>query len=273
MRNSKYINNIIFTSSILFSLGLANYISSQSTKPPIFISRQNSSINFDKKVWDLFHFGQKRLISSLYWIATILESDVEHYKKKDLNSWMFLRFETITFLEPKFLETYTFGGPYLSIIKDDIPGASLIYQKGLEHYPSNYQLLKNAAFHFHFEAEDYVTAARVLKLLKAQPNVNPLLLTSLARIESSQGNLDNAFIVLSEIYNQLKVKNNPLAYKILSNLYAIKAEKDLECLNLEKNNCNHTDLSGNKYFKNNLGKYVALESWSPYRIKKKAAQN
>ena len=196
MRNSKHITDIIFFLILITCLSTAFGISKNTHVPIIVVSKQDSSINIDKKTWDFFHLGQKRLISSLYWIATILESDVEHYKEKDLNSWMFLRFETISILEPMFLETYTFGGPYLSIIKDDLEGAGIIYKKGLKTYPNNYSLLKNAAFHFYFEAEDYQEAEKVYQALRKHPELNPVILTSFARLRSSQGDLRDAFNIL-----------------------------------------------------------------------------
>lgn len=123
MQISKQASNIISCISIFFLLYLAFYTSKKVSPPILFISKQQSSLNVSESIVENFNIGQKRLISSLLWISTILESDQEHYKNKDLNSWMFLRFKTISFLEPKFYEAYNFGGPYLSIIKNDLAGA------------------------------------------------------------------------------------------------------------------------------------------------------
>ncbi len=269
IRNSKHLSNLLLIFTATMGLVFCNIVTRDFEKPFIFISKQNSSVNLDKKFLNYFHLGQKRLISALFWVSTILESDVEHYKGKDLNSWMFLRFETISLLDPNFLETYSFGGPYLSIIKDDIEGASQIYKKGIAIYPQNYQLLKNAAFHFHFEAENYIESYKVLNLLKKIPNINPSVLSSLARIESSKGNLESAFTLLLDIYNQLKEKNNPLAEKIFNDLYSIKAEQDLNCLNSLSSECKKTDLLGQSYIKRADGKYYAVKQWLPYKIKKR----
>ena len=269
MLNSKHLSNSILIFSSIIGIILCNVINKNSEKPFIFVSKQNSSMNLDNKVFNYFHFGQKRLISSLLWVATILESDIEHYKGKNLNSWMFLRFDTISKLEPKFLETYNFGGPYLSIIKDDISGASKIYKSGLLIYPNNYQLLKNSAYHFYFEAMEYDFAKFVFNKLKNHPEVNPLLLTSLARIESSQGNIEDSFQVLWSIYLQIKDKNNDLAAKIYTFLYSIRAESDLECLNKNGKNCYKKDFNGDGYLVDKNGKYFSKQSWIPFRIKKK----
>lgn len=266
---SKQFTNKIYLVSIVVSLSLSFWASSKSIKPPFFISKQQESLNINFSFWKYFHLGQKRLISSWLWVATILESDIEHYKEKDLNSWMFLRFKTISLLEPLFLETYNFGGTYLSIIKDDLSGASYIYKKGLQLYPDNYSLLKNAAFHFHFEVEDYKESFKILNSLKKYSYLNPSLLSALARIHSQNGNLEDSFKVLYEMYTNMNAKNNPLSVKIFEHLYAIRAELDLDCLNKNQINCNSIDLEGNKYNKNFLGHFEARKKWIPFRAKKR----
>jgi len=138
----------------------------------MFVSKQDSSINFNNNLYAYLNAGLKRFISSSIWISTILESDVEHYKSKDLNSWMYLRFNSISLLEPQFIENYRFGGVYLSIIKDDIVGASKLYRQGLAVYPDDYSLIKNASFHFYFEAKDVQSA---YPLLKSSKNIQQII--------------------------------------------------------------------------------------------------
>lgn len=269
MHISKHLNDALLIILTLLCLSGSHFFSSKNEKPRMSVTKQQSSFNIDDKFWSLFHLGQKRFISSLYWISTIIESDHDHYKGKDLNSWMFLRFRTISILEPKFYETYNFGGLYLSIIKDDLEGASYLYNKGIEIYPSDINLLKNASFHFYFEVQDYKSSYFVLKKLQAIPNVNPMLLSSLARIESQNGNLEDAFAILNESYMNLKTRNEFLSQKIFSQLYAIRAEIDIKCLNSGNSRCRRIDLEGKYYTKGVDGKYKALREWSPYRIREK----
>lgn len=267
MINSKHINNILISTLIFVCLFWASKSVQTFQPPPLFISKQDSSINLNKNIWKYFHLGQKRLISSLYWTATIIESDIQHYNQKDLNSWMFLRFDTIAMLEPKFLTNYTFGGPYLSIVKDDLEGASILYKKGIEQYPNNVSLLKNAAFHFFYEARDFKEAKSVYLRIRKIPNINPAFLNALARIESNQGNLDQAFLIIKDVYDNFKSKKNPLSEILHDQLYAIRAEIDLKCLNEKQSVCNKIDFNGNKYIKKNDNTFIAVESWIPFRIK------
>ena len=139
----------------------SNYFRKSIKKPPLTINMQDSSININKYLLDLFSFGQKRLITSILWVHTLMESDNSIYKKKDNNSWMFLRFDTITHLDPNFYEAYYYGGQYLSIIKDDDIGAKIIYEKGLEHYPDKFWLQFHAAFHYLTEIKDIKKAYKI----------------------------------------------------------------------------------------------------------------
>ncbi len=209
------------------------------------------------------------MISSTLWISTILESDHDHYKKKDLNSWMFLRFKSISNLEPLFYENYLFGGTYLSIIKDDLEGASLIYDKGLSFYGNDFALLRDAGFHYYFEVQNYPRAYQIYSKLKNNPRTSAIIISSLARLEKSQGNIEGAYELLLNRYSQLSDKNSFLAEKLRSHLYALKAELDLSCLNgSEKKSCDTVDFFGNKYQRKN-GPYEAIKPWEPFKIKTK----
>lgn len=252
---------------IIFLLFITREIQNRFQKPSFFVSKQSSSVNLNPKLISITSLGHKRLISSLFWIFTILESDHEHYKKKDLNSWMFLRFKFISELDPHFLQAYTFGGLYLSIIKDDIPGATEIYHKGLLLFPQNKELIKDAFYHFYFQANEKEFARNLLKKNLELIKKETLLLSLLARHESSAGNLDLAYNILVNRLATLN-ENSPLYKKIRASLYAIKAEKDLLCLNKSKENskCDKFDFYGEKYLFNN-NEYYTSKKWEPFKTK------
>lgn len=266
MKLSKSISNIMGVGFVLLGLSGAFLISRTNEKPTLFITKQQSGFNIDNNFFSLFNMGQKRLYSSLLWVATILESDQEHYKGKDLNSWMYLRFLSISNLEPKFLMTYTFGGPYLSIIKDDLEGASVIYDKGLTLFPDNGKLINNAAFHYQFEKIDHNKSYKLYQKLNQLSPTNLTVISQFARLESERGNLENAFVLLSNLYKEQTDKNSALAKKIHSFLYSIKSEIDLTCLNGNKANCATVDLDNEEYVK--VGqKFKAKKTWIPFRTK------
>ena len=81
------------TNSILITLASGFFLSSiylnHITEPPKFeVSKQPSAINIKNTFIRLFAIGNKRLISNVLWTQTLLESDLEHYNKRDLTSWM-----------------------------------------------------------------------------------------------------------------------------------------------------------------------------------------
>jgi hypothetical protein len=265
MKLSKYISSSIYVVVIILALSGAFVISKKNEKPLLFISKQQSSFNLNENIFLYFNLGQKRLISSLYWVATILDSDVDHYKQRDLNSWMFIRFNTISLLEPKFYENYNFGGPYLSIIKDDLAGADVIYDKGLAIYPDDYSLLLNSGFHYYFEQKNLVKAYPILNKLKNNTKAPQYIISALARIESDRGNLADSLVILTEYQSRFD-KSSILWQKIDNQIYSVKAELDLECLNQNKMNCSKSDHNGILYILKNK-KYYAAQSWIPYRPK------
>ena len=269
MKLSKYLRDIIGVGFIGVALSGAYFVSRTIQVPPMVITKQQSSLNVDTNFLKYLNLGQSRLYSSLFWIATILESDHDHYKGKNLNSWMYLRFLTISNLEPKFLTTYTFGAPYLSIIKDDLEGASNLYDIGLKLYPNEFDLLSNAAFHYRFEKKDYQKSYDLYKRLSRFTQAKLPQFSSLARLEADQGNLDAAFNLLKNLYDQQKDKDSFLAKKIWSFLYSIRAEQDLKCLNNLAKNCRDHDLNNNLYIKKSDNLYYAKEQWVPYRSQRK----
>lgn len=245
-----------------------NWLNSYLEKPKLVVSKQATALNFSKDLYDITSMGNRRLISSIMWVQTLLESDIDHYKKNDLNSWMFVRFDHITKLEPKFLAAYRFGGQYLSIIKDDDLGAEEIYDRGLEYYPNNYDLNFNAAFHYLFELGKTEKALKSYKQIQFHPDAPPYLPSFTARLERKQGrSLEDVFNILKESY--LKSPQDSPQRKYLRNqLYSIKAEIDLNCLN--DNNamgCSKVDLDQNPYVYEG-GKYRAQKDWIPFKFKK-----
>ncbi|MGZ3810010.1 MAG: hypothetical protein ACXVCE_18140, partial [Bacteriovorax sp.] len=104
MKNSVLIQKIYLPLLSGLFLVAAYFVNINNEKPLMFISKQDQSINVNTSLITYVNLGLKRLISSSLWISTIIESDIEHYKKKDLNSWMFLRFNSIAELEPDFYE-------------------------------------------------------------------------------------------------------------------------------------------------------------------------
>ncbi|MBH47639.1 MAG: hypothetical protein CME71_05670 [Halobacteriovorax sp.] len=239
-------------------------------KPPL-VNKENTSINLKPILYQTFTLGYSRLLSSTLWIATLLESDIEHYKGKK-NSWMYYRFLAISKLEPRFYQNYLFGGQYLSIIKDDIFGADHIYSLGLKLYPADFKLNYHAGFNAAFEIGDYSLALKYYNSIYDLPEVQtkyPSLLSIINKLRLSSGQLN-----LKEVFDLMLLSRqnstNEAVNKSLDHyLYSIKAELDLICLNSRAtDNCSKHDYFGETYKRTPDGNWRAQKEWVPYRLKK-----
>lgn len=260
----KFSNNILQIILIIIFLFLSNLTTNSFSKPKIQISKQDSAFNLNPQFVDFFSLGYRRFITAFVWVSTILESDHEHYKIKDSNSWMFLRFDLISKLDPFFYENYLFGGQYLSIIKDDDIGAQIIFERGLSKYPDQYELLLHAGFHYLYELKDYEKAIPIYNKLQNFPELPRHIRSVYARLSASKNDYDVAFSIVYDLY----FKNRHVEFfekRYRNFLYAIKAEKDLTCLNSHEPNCGTKDFDGNPYILKN-GKFYALKEWIPFRF-------
>lgn len=257
---------IILFSAILFFV-IAGTLHNSQQKPVLNLTKQDTSLNVNRNFLLFLNVGNKRLLADLLWIQTLLESDEAHYSKKDLNSWMYLRFLSIATLDPKFYENYLFGGMYLSIVKDDPLGASVIYDKGLKHYPEDYKLNFNSGFNYYYELEDLEKGLRNLEKIQFD-NMAPPYLTSLVNKLKYEVVRDSSVAMDFLKMTRSQARDQALISKLDSEIYALQAETDLACLNKAKSNCNKLDFDGKPYILEN-GKWKARIDFIPYKLKNK----
>ncbi len=261
----------IITPFILITLLYSfNLLYQPSKRPPLYVSKQKETINFDINFLRFSSFGQYRLLSSLIWIETLLFSDLEKYKKMDLKSWMYLRLKSIVSLDPFFYDAYVWGGIYLAIIKDDLVGAADIYELGLKHFPEDYRLNFYAAFNYYHQLNNKRRAIELLEKIKHNPQGSPFIHRLIARLKADTGEMETAFVILETAYRT--TPQGPLKKRLFENLYSIKAEIDLTCLNGQqgrKKECPFQDLEGRPYIYSQ-GKYKAQKEWRPYRTHRRS---
>jgi hypothetical protein len=265
---TRYYKNSIFIIILTSSLFFGNFLKNYKEKPALIISKQDSAINFDSDIAIFFSMGQRRLISDLLWVATLIESDLQHYKNNDLNSWMYLRFKDMTDYDPLFYQAYLFGGKYLNIVKDDLLGSHEIFKKSEKFYKEDYELNFNAGFLYAFELNwsDLAISrySRILENPKAPPYIKSIIL----KLKRKQGiQLPDLYDLLVEMHNN--EKDAYLKEKLLTEIYAIKAEIDLSCLNNNQLNCNTRDLDNNFYILNSNGVYSAPKKFKKFKIYEK----
>lgn len=233
-------------------------------KPQLIIPKQESALNINQDFLLFMSIGNKRLIADLLWIQTLLESDLDHYTRNDLNSWMYLRFNTISQLDPKFYENYLFGGQLLSIAKDDLVGANSLFTKGLEFYPNDFELNYYSGFTLYFEMGDFKEGYKRLKRVENHPRAHWNLKYLINKLNFENTKDYDTTIEFLKIHLDKNTESH-LKDKLKKDLYAVKAQRDLECLNAKKLECDKFDSEGNRYiFKN--GKWESLHQFEKYRI-------
>lgn len=241
---------------LIILLVISGIININTQKPVIAIDKQQSAVNLNNNFINVFDLGQKRLISSLLWITTLIESDIEHYGGKDLKSWLYLRFNTIAYIDPLFLMNYQFGGLYLSIVKDDLIGAEDIFLKGLKQYPNDYKLNYNLGFLYAIEQSYYKKAIPYLEKVKDDPRAPRFLESLIIKVKHEvTNNRELSLKLLEDLYK--KTEAQAIKDKIFVEMYQLKALIDLECLNGPRKNCDKYDLNQQPYLKNENGNYFS----------------
>lgn len=249
---------------------LACTLNVHNEKPDLQLSKQDTALNINNNLLTYMSAGNKRLLTDLLWVQTLIESDIEHYKKRDLNSWLFLRFNSIATLDPLFYENYFYGGQFLAIVKDDLEGANLIYRKGLKYYPDDYKLNYNVGFLNYYEMGNFKEGLPFLEKIVSYPEAPVYIRSIINKLKVASGvDLEEIFKLV--YHNYSTTKDEGLKRRLSGDLYAIKAEIDLKCLNNNGSNCSYKDIEGN-YYINKDGLYYSPKVFLKYQINKRGAE-
>ena len=233
-------------SAILLAAG--GFFGSKVVHPPILLTKQETSYTFNSKLWRLFDLGLHAAWADILWIQTLLESDLEHYNKRDLNSWLYLRFLAISELDPKFYENYLVGGEYLMIIKDDLDGANHLLRKGLTHYPDDMALNWHLGFLWIFEKQNIEVGYPFFEKVSLSPD-RPIMFDSIfTKLKAQSYGIKDAFDFAFESWKRHE-EGSPIKLRLGVELYSLKAKIDLECLNAKRTDCERLDFEGKPYFK------------------------
>lgn len=255
-------NFLIFIAALFFTNAI--YLHQKNVKPIFDIEMQDRALNINKNLLKILAIGNKRTISNVLWVQTLLESDSAHYNNQDRQNWMYLRFDTISELDPLFYHNYLWGGMYLSIVKNDMNGAADIFNKGLIYYPDDYELNYRQGFNYYFEMGEFEKGLKYLEKIADHPQT-PLsikLIINKLRFETTA----NHDLALNYLWHNIqREKDEVLLKKLITDFYALKAERDLNCLNDKKENCDYLDAEGKRYIKTAEG-WKAPKEFVPYRI-------
>jgi len=235
--------------------------------PIIQVAKQDIALNFKPEMISLLSIGFKRLISDIMWIQTLMESDTDHYKKKDLNSWLYLRFSTISKLDPLFYENYNYGGQYLMIIKDDLVGAEKLLKDGTNFYPNDISLNWQLGFMFAIELADYAKSLPYLDKIKFNPKRPTMFDSIYTKIVNQSSGPEIALEYAYEMWRAHK-DGEVIKERLENQIYTLKSQIDTNCLSEGKQDCNKTDFYGDPYLKKE-GRWSAPRNTINMKIKKR----
>lgn len=184
----------------IFILGSVLFASSSFFTPPL--SRETKHLILPPRNLERMSFGFQEALADGLWLRAIQDFDYcdrpASEKQCRDNSWLYQILDTTTDLSPHFRTAYVFGALNLSVVIGDVEGASKLFEKGIQAFPRDWQLLYKAGYHFLYEAKDFQRAAEVL--IQAADNGGPPWLKSLAsRLYAESGNTELAESLLQEM--------------------------------------------------------------------------
>jgi hypothetical protein len=238
--------------------------------PKLEINNQEHVYTFRSDFLRTFGLGFKRLIADITWIQTLLESDLDHYEGGDLRSWLYLRFLSIAHLDPHFYENYHYGGQYLMIIKDDLLGAEDLMLRGLKHFPDDYNLNWQLGYLFAIERGEVKKSFPFFERIKDNPRRPRTFGAFYSKILVESLDEDAAYDLSVETWRNLS-ERDVTKERLGNQIYTLKAQKDLKCLNEMRDPCDRLDFWGEPYYQEQ-GVWRARKVLVNVRLKKRGAQ-
>lgn len=154
----------------------------------------------------MFALGYNEIVADSLWLRTIQDFDYCERRPEgsvDPNAfrcdrgWVFHMIDAITELAPNFRQPYISGALMLSILVNDIHGASEIFDKAVRQFPSDGQILYNAAYQAMVEEHDDAKASRLL-IESGKNGAPPWVFALAAKLQQKAGQLEFAKSILSE---------------------------------------------------------------------------
>lgn len=215
-------------------------------------SMQESAITFNGDFIKIAGLGLQATWADVLWVVTMIESDIEHYKGKELDSWMYHRFNTIKQLDPWFYQNYYFGGQYLMVVKDDLSGAQALMEDGLKKYPEDMALNWQLGFLWIFERNDSQRGYPYFEKVSQHPRRPPVFDSLFARLRAEVDGPQEAYAFAFKAW-QAEPEGSLLKKRLAVILHSLKAEVDIACLNAAGINCERFDFWGKPYVQKKEG--------------------
>jgi hypothetical protein len=151
-----------------------------------------------------FSLGYNEPLADLLWLRTIQDFDFCEAKTEQTaksgrckRGWVYHMIDAITELAPRFREPYVSGGLMLTVIVDDIAGASAIYDKAMAAFPNDGRLAYYAAYQALIEEHDPQKASNLL-VIAGRNGLPPWVFALAANLQKRAGQLALAKSILED---------------------------------------------------------------------------
>lgn len=180
--------------------GITTGVTALVPEPPQFVG-----LSIDPRIIKRF-LGIRVLVADLVWIDTLIKADI--VREDQPFTGLYRAFKTIVLLDPDNLYAYYISGLYLSVVKDDIKGATAILRDGVEHmirYPDTLQSWENAwqlpfmlGYNLLFEEHEAEAGSKWMQHAGEMPKAPPYVRKLAQTISTERGMLEVAARVLAD---------------------------------------------------------------------------
>ncbi len=149
--------------------------------------------------------GTRLLFADLIWLDTFIKADTLHERQPF--TAVYRAFKTVVKLDPDNILAYYVAGTYLSVIKDDIKGATAILRDGAQYIQTHpyswseaWRLPFTLGYNLLWEEQEVEEGAKWIRMAVLLPHA-PLSAKRLAeKVSTERGRLEVAARVLNEIF-------------------------------------------------------------------------
>lgn len=168
------------------------------SQPPQFVG-----LSIDPRIVRRF-LGLRLVAADWIWIDTLLKADAT--REVEPFTGFYRAFKNIVTLDPDNLYAYYVAGMYLSVIKNDIKGASAILREGTEHLESTgytgsgaWQIYYALGYNLIFEEHDVEAGSEWIRRAAEMPGSTAMIQTLAQHVSTEQGRLEIAARILADL--------------------------------------------------------------------------
>jgi tetratricopeptide (TPR) repeat protein len=155
-----------------------------------------------KEVVEILSLDHRGLAADLLFIQAILHSGSLMWKPLQYqfdSKWSYQLMDLVTTIDPRYLTAYLFSAMGLIHGPEDVPLARPILERGMTHFPENWELPFWIGYHHHIYLEDYETAGEYFWRAAHCPNAPKSFLSLMLSSFKKGGSYERAILVLKSL--------------------------------------------------------------------------